>query len=163
MQLDKLITSREVWLDFKAGNKDQALTELCRFACSLMDLNLEPILQVVKQRETLGSTAMGGGVAIPHGKTNLVDNAVLFLARTAPGEALDFDSPDGVPVSLVALILSPLIIDSDHLKLLALLGKILKSPQNVKILMEAPNSWAFADSFLMLSGQTPYNSTTLAR
>ncbi|MDR2443496.1 MAG: PTS sugar transporter subunit IIA [Deltaproteobacteria bacterium] len=153
MQLDKIITQEAVCLNFEANDKTEAIDSLCGFAAKVLGLEKGPILEVVSERESLGSTAVGGGVAIPHGKTSLVDTVFLFMARTAPGfELTDFDSPDGRPVRLLALLLSPEKPDPDHLKVLAVLGRLWKTPQNLNLMMAAKDSRSFLETLLSLTG-----------
>ena len=74
----------------------------------------------------------------------------------APGAELsDYDSPDGRPVRLIALLLGPERLDPDHLKVLAMLGKLWRSPDNVSLMMAAKDPQAFVDALLSLSGPTP--------
>ncbi|MDR1487113.1 MAG: PTS sugar transporter subunit IIA [Deltaproteobacteria bacterium] len=152
MPTEKMIDQNCVWLDFKPPDKDEALKELCRFAASRIGLNEKAVLTVVSDREKLGSTAVGRGLAIPHGKTSLVDGVHIFFARTLPGLDLDFDSPDGEPIRLLVLVLSPQQFHSDHLKILTTLGGIWKSTQNIDDLMAADDPQAFAATFAALSG-----------
>jgi PTS system nitrogen regulatory IIA component len=153
MELEKIINQDAVWLDFEASDKTEAIEHLCGFAANVLGLEKDPILQVVFERESLGSTAVGGGVAIPHGKTDLVDGVFLFMARTALGwELTDFDSPDGRPVRLLALLLSPEKPDPDHLRVLAVLGRLWKTPQNLNLMMAAKDNRSFLETLLSLSG-----------
>jgi PTS system nitrogen regulatory IIA component len=156
MELAKIITEEAVWLDLVAPDASRAVSELCAFAAKKLGVTLESVLGPVLAREALGSTAVGGGVAIPHGKTAEVDSVLLFMARTAPGFELDdYDSPDGLPVRLIALLLGPDRLDPDHLKVLALLGRLWRSPENVNQMMAAKDPRSFLDTLLSLSGPTP--------
>lgn len=156
MELDKIISKDAVWLGLEAKNAAQAISDMCSFAAKSLGLDSESVLKPVKERESLGSTAVGGGVAIPHGKTALVDSINLFMARTAPGyELSDYDSPDGLPVRLIALLLGPERLDPDHLKVLAVLGLLCRSPENVNQMMAAKDAQSFIETLLALSGSAP--------
>jgi mannitol/fructose-specific phosphotransferase system IIA component (Ntr-type) len=153
MDLANIISEEAVLLELEARTSNDAIGELCAFAAKSLGLKRSAVLKPVMEREALGSTAVGGGVAIPHGKTALVDSALLFMARTAPGfELSDYDSPDGRPVKLIALLLGPERIDPDHLKVLAVLGRIWRSPENVNQMMAAKDPQSFLEILLSLSG-----------
>jgi PTS system nitrogen regulatory IIA component len=156
MDLRQIINKDAVWLDIEAASFEEAVSRLCALAAGSLGLEPESVLRPVQEREALGSTAVGGGVAIPHGKTALVDSVALFLARAAPGfELSGHDSPDGRPVSLIALILGPERLDPDHLKVLAVLGRLWRSPDNVRSMMAAKDPQSFLDVLLSLSGPAP--------
>ncbi|MDR2455406.1 MAG: PTS sugar transporter subunit IIA [Deltaproteobacteria bacterium] len=156
MELDKIIGKNSVLLDLEAKGAAQAISFLCAFAAKALGAEPAAVLGPVLEREALGSTAVGGGVAIPHGKTPLVESVKLFMARTAQGfELSDYDSPDGRPVRLIALLLGPERLDPDHLKVLAVLGRLWRSPENVNQMMAAKDPESFLETLLSLSGPTP--------
>ena len=153
MEALDILKNADVWLDLEARTKSEAIGRLCGLAAGALGVDRDPVLEVVEERERLGSTAVGGGLAIPHGKTALVDSVCLFMARTAPGfELADYDTPDGLPVRLLALILSPVRLDPDHLKVLAVLGRLWKSPGNVNLMMGAKDGESFRATLTSLSG-----------
>ena len=88
------------------------------------------------ERERLGSTGIGEGIAIPHGKFHGVSQLIISFGRSLKG--LDFESMDGEPAFLFFLLVAPENSDGIHLKTLAKLAKILKSSSLRKLLMEAP-------------------------
>lgn len=136
MALTDYITEDHILTDFRAVGKPEALESLCRFAASLRGLDQGPVLQVVLEREELGSTGLGGGVAIPHGKSPLVKTPLLILAVAPDG--VDFDSIDGQPVRVFVLMLTPQDGDArEHLQLLARLGAIFKSQSAVEEFLTA--------------------------
>lgn len=138
-------------MDLAAPNKTEALTRLCDLAARLLRGQREEILAAVMDREKLGSTAVGGGVAIPHGKIAGLNEVFMILARVAPGADIGFDGPDGQPVRLLALVLSPLLATTEHLMVLALLGRSLNSPENLRLLMSAPGKESFYALFMELA------------
>lgn len=153
MDLAKLIDEDKVLLDLKGPAKEGAIGELCAFAAKSLGLEPKEVLGPVLEREALGSTAVGASVAIPHGKTPLVGSVALFMGRMAEGAELsDFDSPDGRPVRLLALLLGPERLDPDHLKVLAALGRLWRSPEGVCQLMAASDARSFAETLLSLAG-----------
>jgi len=136
MPLTDYLPEDHILTDFRAGDKAGALAALSRFAAGLHGLDGGEVLRVVLEREELGSTGLGGGVAIPHGKTGLVQRPVLVMA-VAPG-GVDFDSIDGQPVRIFVLMLTPSDGDGrEHLSLLARLGGLFKSQSAVAELAAA--------------------------
>ncbi|UQZ88511.1 hypothetical protein C4J81_04540 [Deltaproteobacteria bacterium Smac51] len=136
MLLSDYIRREHILTGFEAPDKSGALAGLCRFAAALAGLDTEALLAVVMDREAMGSTGLGGGVALPHGKSPLVDKPLVVLATSKNG--VDFDSIDGRPVRLFILLLTPAAGDSrEHLQLLARLGAMFKSPDAVNEVLQA--------------------------
>jgi mannitol/fructose-specific phosphotransferase system IIA component (Ntr-type) len=127
------LTESQVWLNFQAGNKAEALSALSRLAAEARGLSQAEVLAVIAAREELSSTGFGG-VALPHGRLPGLDSPVLVLAL-AP-EGVDFDSLDGLPVRLLALVLTG-ADGKEHLQLLARLGGLFKSPESVAEFLSA--------------------------
>ena len=93
------------------------------------------ILDVVQQREKLGSTGIGNGIAIPHGKLAKLERLFGLFARL--DRPIDFESLDGQPVDLVFLLLAPESAGADHLKALARVARLLRSPETAKLLRDS--------------------------
>jgi PTS system nitrogen regulatory IIA component len=117
------------FLDFDAiktslpgGSKKALLQQLASLAGQRLDLDPAAILASVSEREQLGSTGFGHGVAIPHGKVEGVKEIYCLFARLA--EPLDYKAIDGRPVDLVFLLLSPPDAGADHLKALAAISRV---------------------------------------
>ena len=117
------------FLDFDAiktslpgGSKKALLQQLASLAGQRLDLDPAAILASVSEREQLGSTGFGHGVAIPHGKVEGVKQIYCLFARLA--EPLDYKAIDGRPVDLVFLLLSPPDAGADHLKALAAISRV---------------------------------------
>lgn len=117
------------FLDFDAiktslpgGNKKALLQQLASLAAQRLDLDPSAILASVTEREQLGSTGFGHGVAIPHGKVEGLNQIYCLFARLA--EPLDYKAIDGRPVDLVFLLLSPPDAGADHLKALAAISRV---------------------------------------
>jgi PTS system nitrogen regulatory IIA component len=124
MDLRDLLTPEAVLPSLHAQSKKQALQEICETAASLTGLPEREIFETILQRERLGSTGVGHGVAIPHGKLRSVEKLVGVFARlTRP---VDFDALDDQPVDLVFLLLAPESAGADHLKALARIARVLR-------------------------------------
>lgn len=118
LQVDKII------LELKGQNKQAVLEELAQSAALHYHLpDPRKVLDVVLARERVTSTAIGQGVAIPHGKMPGVDQVLAILGRSVQG--VDFQSPDGHPTHLFFLLIAPEDAPSDHLKALAKISRLL--------------------------------------
>ena len=121
------LTEGRVWLDFAAGSKAEALAALSRLVAETDGLSRAEVLAVLTAREELGSTGFGE-VALPHGRLPGLTSPVLAMALAPQG--VEFDSLDGRPVRLLALVLTG-ADGREHLQLLARLGALFKSPETV--------------------------------
>lgn len=124
MHPSKFIAPEAVVTALKARNKKQLLQELSGRAARLTGLPEREIFDVLWQRERLGSTGLGQGVAIPHGKLSGLKQMVGIFARLP--EPIDFDAADGDKVDIVFLLLAPEGAGADHLKALARLSRLLR-------------------------------------
>lgn len=125
--------------DLAAKNKDDLLNELSEMmAKSTLNLDRSKIFNVLQHREKLGSTGIGDGVAIPHGKINNIEEIVLAFGRSRKG--VHFDSIDGKPVYLFFMLLAPESCTTQHLKVLARISKMMKAADFRKKLMDADSS-----------------------
>lgn len=107
-----------------ATSKKQALQELARHAARLTGLDERRIFDVLLERERLGTTGVGGGIAIPHGKLAQLDRLYGVFGRLET--PIDFDSIDEEPVDLVFLLLAPEEAGADHLKALSRVSRLLR-------------------------------------
>lgn len=135
MTLTDLVASNAVIPALKANNKKQVLQELAMRAAELTGQNERAILEILLQREKLGSTAVGNGVAIPHGKLPKLGRLFGFFARLERG--IDFEALDGQPVDLVFLLLAPEAAGADHLKALARVARLLRDADIARKLRES--------------------------
>ena len=124
MDLDDIITTDSVIPRLKASSKKQVLQELARKASEISGLEEREVFDVLLERERLGTTGVGGGIAIPHGKLAALDRLRGVFARA--DRAIDFDSIDGRPVDLIFLLLAPEGAGADHLKALARISRLLR-------------------------------------
>jgi nitrogen PTS system EIIA component len=127
MPLTDFVAPNAVIPALKVNNKKQALQELAARAAELTGQNERAILDILLQREKLGSTAVGSGIAIPHGKLPRLGRLFGLFARLE--RPIDFDALDGQPVDLVFLLLAPEGAGADHLKALARVARLLRDPE----------------------------------
>ena len=130
MHPSSFISPDSVIPSLKAKTKKQLLQELSARASRLTGLSERDIFDVLWQRERLGSTGLGHGVAIPHAKHPGIKRIVGVFARLA--EPIDFDAMDGDKVDIVFLLLAPEGAGADHLKALACISRLLRDGQAVE-------------------------------
>jgi nitrogen PTS system EIIA component len=130
MHLGDFISPDSVLPSLKAKTKKQLLQELASRAARITGLPERGIFDVLLQRERLGSTGLGQGIAIPHGKIAGLKGIVGIFARLA--EPIDFDAVDGEPVDIVFLLLAPEGAGADHLKALARISRLLREGSAVE-------------------------------
>lgn len=126
MDLGDLIKPEAVIGALPARTKKQALQELADRASALTGIAARSIFDTLVQRERLGSTGLGRGIAIPHGKLPELERVVAVFARLET--PIDFESQDGEPVDLIFLLLAPEHAGADHLKALARISRVLRDP-----------------------------------
>ena len=125
MHLSELLNERAITLSMSARDKESAIKELVQLLESAHGVNTKgEILSKVLQRESMMSTGIGNGVAIPHGKTRLLDHLVAACG-VSPG-GIEFDSMDGENANLFILLVSPESLRGPHVKALANVSRLLK-------------------------------------
>ena len=124
MEMVELLAQDGVVANLKASSKKQALQELSQQAASLTGLHERVIFDVLLQREKLGTTGIGRGIAIPHGKMQELERLHALFARLP--KPIDFDAIDEQPVDLIFLLLAPESAGADHLKALARISRLLR-------------------------------------
>jgi len=140
MHLGDLISPEAVLPSLKVNSKKQLLQELSARGAKLAGLDERDVFDVLWQRERLGSTGLGQGVAIPHGKLPALRRIVGVFARLA--EPVNFDAVDGVPVDVVFLLLAPEGAGADHLKALARISRLLRESSSVEKLRASKDAAA---------------------
>ena len=140
MPLSDLVAPQAVIPALKVNAKKQALQELAARAAELTALNERDIFDVLQQREKLGSTGIGNGIAIPHGKLAKLDRMFGLFARL--DRAIDFEALDGQPVDLIFLLLAPETAGADHLKALARVARLLRATDTAKMLRDSRDTEA---------------------
>jgi len=126
MRLTDFVSPEAVIANLKATNKKQLLQELSDHAARLTGRPAREIFDSLLHRERLGSTGIGEGIAIPHGKLGSVKSIFGIFARL--DRPIDFGSLDGAPVDLVFLLIAPEAAGADHLKALACAARLLRDP-----------------------------------
>jgi PTS system nitrogen regulatory IIA component len=129
MPLNDLISPERIMPSLRAQTKKQALQELSEKAAALSGLTAREIFDALLQRERLGSTGIGNGVAIPHGKLAKVKQIFGLFARL--DRPIEFEALDGAPVDLMFLLVAPESAGADHLKALAQVARMFRDPSLV--------------------------------
>ncbi|MBW1912027.1 MAG: PTS sugar transporter subunit IIA [Deltaproteobacteria bacterium] len=136
MKLSEILDEENILPDLKARDKKKVLEELVdTIVSNHPSLDKDSLVKVLLERERLGSTGIGDGVAIPHGKFHGVSEPIISFGRSRKG--LDFESMDGQPAYLFFLLVAPENSAGVHLKALARIAKILKNDVFRKVLMGA--------------------------
>jgi len=136
MKITDIFSKELIIEDLKARNKRDALVELSSLFLQghkICDHNA--VVNVLLEREKLGSTGIGDGIAIPHGKHSDLDHLIVSFGRSKEGA--DFDAMDGKPVHLFFLLMAPENTTGQHLKVLAKISRMLKDSKFRGNLMEA--------------------------
>ena len=124
MEINDLLAPEGVTADLKVTSKKQALQDLARRAAEVSGLHERAVFDVVMERERLGTTGVGNGIAIPHGKLSNLDRLHGLFARL--GQPIDFQAIDERPVDLIFVLLAPETAGADHLKALARISRLLR-------------------------------------
>jgi PTS system nitrogen regulatory IIA component len=140
MPLTDVVALDAIIPSLKVNGKKQALQELAAKAAHICGQSEKQIFETLMQREKLGSTGVGNGVAIPHGKLPKLSKLFGLFARLE--RPVDFESLDGQPVSLIFLLLAPEGAGADHLKALARVARVLRDPDTARKLRESRDAEA---------------------
>lgn len=124
MEIVELLNAESVVPNLRATSKKQALQELSKAAATLTELDERAIFETLLERERLGTTGVGDGIAIPHGKLAELGRLHGLFARL--DQPIDFDAIDDRPVDLIFLLLAPEGAGADHLKALARISRQLR-------------------------------------
>src|SRR3954471_2858630 len=148
MEISDLLQPESIVAHLKAGNNKQALQELARHASTITGVNDRKIFETLMERERLGTTGVGNGIAIPHGKLPEFKRLYGLFARV--DRPIDFDAIDEQPVDLIFLLLAPEGAGADHLKALARVSRLLRDASMCEKLRGAES----ADGLYMLLTQS---------
>lgn len=132
----------------RVDNSQEILVELAELFASVYDLEKEDVLEGLEQREALGSTGFGRGVAIPHCRSNSVSRPTLVVLKLE--QPVDFKAADAVPVTMVFGLVSPENAGATHLQALAAISRLMRDENMLSTLSEAPDAEAF---FALLTNQ----------
>ncbi len=152
MDLSDLISPDAILASLKANSKKQAIQAIAERASELTGLDEREIFETLMQREKLGSTGVGGGIAIPHGKPQKLTRIFGLFARLA--KPIDFEALDDQPVDLVFLLLAPEGAGADHLKALARVSRLLRNQQATEKLRAAKTAEALYALLTDTTGST---------
>jgi PTS system nitrogen regulatory IIA component len=146
MKITEILTPEMILPDLKATDKPSVLRELAaQLSLQIPGVGEQALIDVLSERESLGSTAIGDGIAIPHGKLRGVDRIIGVVGRSIGG--VDFDSLDGNPTHIFFLLVAPEDSASLHLKALARVSRLFKDPNFREHLIKATDA---ADIFRLI-------------
>lgn len=140
MALADLLQQDAIIPALKVNSKKQLLQELAARAAKLTGVSEREIFDVILQRERLGSTGVGHGIAIPHGKLGSISSITGIFARL--DSPIDFEALDDEPVDLVFLLLAPEGAGADHLKALSRIARVLRDQELVNKLRQTDSASA---------------------
>src|SRR6266516_3811545 len=140
MLLTDLVAPNAIIPALKVNSKKQILQELAAKAAELCGQTERTILETLQQREKLGSTGVGNGIAIPHGKLPKLNKLFGLFARLE--RPVDFEALDSQPVDLVFLLLAPEAAGADHLKALARVARLLRDAEVARKLRDSRDAEA---------------------
>ena len=145
---ETLFSAESVVVDLNVGTQKQLFQDMATriIAARGLDLSSRYIVAAAMERERLGSTGVGNGVALPHARIEGLDCVMAGFARLS--DAMDFDSVDGRPVDLVAFLLAPADAAGAHLRALARVSRQLRREENRSRLRSAPDAMSV---FMILS------------
>ncbi len=150
MTLDEFLPPSAILTHIRAGSKKQLLTEIAKSVGQSVGIEERPICQALAERERLGSTGIGEGIALPHAKVAGLDKLTVTFARLA--QPVDFDAADDEPVDLIAALLMPEDEDQqgEYLKVLSKISRRLKNPELRQKIRGAQSQSAI---FALLTGE----------
>lgn len=135
MDLGDILTRDGIVLALEGRTKKAVLQELSVRAAALTGAAERDVFEALLQRERLGSTGLGRGIAIPHVKLRSLERIHCLFARL--DQPIDFEALDGEPVDLIFLLLAPEHASGDHLKALARISRLLREPRSLERLRSA--------------------------
>lgn len=138
MKLSEILTPNHILLDLQAADRWQAMEEMLDHLIEVGDFPPQwrhEVAVSLRQRESLISTGVGGGVAIPHAFSEHIDDVVAVFGRSRPG--IDFEAHDREAVHFVVLFISPLASYQKHLHALAAIARMFTKPETRELMMYA--------------------------
>ncbi len=127
MKISEILNQNSIIADIAADNKTGVIRELAQAVASAANTDADAIATVLMERESLGSTGIGGGIAIPHGKLGGVESVTVGFGLSRNG--IEYNALDDRPVHIFFVLLTPENNSGDHLKVLAQISKLLKIDQ----------------------------------
>ncbi len=130
MRIADILHRDSIIADLKSIDKKGVLEELAASVSGIAETETGEIVKVLLEREKLGSTGIGGGIGIPHGKLDSIPSIIVGFGLSRSG--VEFDSLDGKPVYIFFLLVTPMNSTGSHLKVLAQISKLLKTKAHFK-------------------------------
>jgi len=149
MEITDILTPTAVLPSLRATSKKQALQELAHYVQDLKGLPERTVFDILLERERLGTTGIGNGIAIPHGKPAGIEKLFGVFARLE--RPIDFESIDEQPVDLIFLLLAPESAGADHLKALARVSRLLRD----KVVCDKLRTADSADALFAVLTESP--------
>jgi len=138
MRILEVLPKEAIITDMKSKVKNEVIEELVASIAKITGINSAELIKVLLERERLGSTGIGGGIGIPHGKLKNLKSLIMGFGLSRKG--VDFESIDNRPTHLFFILLTPENSTGLHLKLLARISRLLKNESFKKKLMQATDS-----------------------
>lgn len=138
MKILEVLPKEAIITDMKSKVKNEVIEELVDSISKITGINRAELIKVLLERERLGSTGIGGGIGIPHGKLKNLESLIMGFGLSRKG--VDFESIDGRPAHLFFVLLTPENSTGLHLKLLSRISRLLKNESFKKKLMKATDS-----------------------
>lgn len=136
MELSRLMKKNLMSLELSASNKEGAIKEMVELISGDKHIkNKDEVLKTMLERERLGTTGIGDGIAIPHSRTDAVTDIVVAFARSREG--LDFEALDKKPVNLLFMVAGPQKKNHEYLKIMSILARLFSKEENRQALLEA--------------------------
>ena len=151
MELHQALTEKSIWLGAAGASKWKVLETLVQRLAAACGESVDAILGAVIEREQRSSTGVGGGIAIPHARTNCVSKVDVALAISPAG--IDFDSLDGKPCHLVFLVVAPTDASTRYLDALASIASIGVNPAHVEGLLRCTSAAQVLERLHAINGK----------
>ncbi|MBC6444543.1 MAG: PTS sugar transporter subunit IIA [Alphaproteobacteria bacterium GM202ARS2] len=135
MDMQELMQPKNVCARVSVASKKQLLQEIAKHMTAVVGCPEQRIFDILLERERLGSTGMGNGIAIPHGKLSDIKRIHGMLLTVQGG--VDFDAPDDKPVDLICALIAPEDAGGDHLRALAMVSRFLRDPEKCAAMRRA--------------------------
>jgi len=138
MSISDVLSEDMILTEIVADSKRHLLEQISKFVAERKGLDKSSVFEAVLERENLGSTGYGNGVAFPHARLEGLKNVVTVFARLK--NPIDYDALDGNPVDMVAFMISPENSGDDHLRTLAVFSRVLKNAEICNAIRSAKNA-----------------------
>ncbi len=135
MKISQFLNKNSIIADLNASDKQGVIDEFALTISKTTKISAQQITKILLERESLGSTGIGGGIAIPHGKLDLVESIIIGFGLSRQG--VEYDSLDNKPVHIFFLLLTSENSTGGHLKVLAQISKLLKTDEFKRGLLSA--------------------------